>query len=533
MNSYQLAQEKTPKFNPVLSRGYVLSQQHLMDWYVDQVWKAAAESFPPEMKYLRQSRCTPEEMYRETTAKRNGGMRYEFSRTDIYMNRYEFSYKGELMKPKYICLPYFQDGGLMRVMDAVYSIAPVLADQTISVTGKEIFVPLIRDKLKFYRNQVHSYMDNGQRTIGYVIWAELHRDKGLKRNRATKTVVMDTAIMHYILAKYGLAETIRFLGLPEIQFGMDDETRIALSHQGYRIFQTDGIRPKGYRGESPPTKLWFAVKNELVDVAVSAFMANIFYIVDHFPERIDMEYINTPERWTILLAHSIFASREKETVLLELIRTHLNSIEKYIDAVTKNWFMQDGLVINTFYDLLAEIFKSISVRSITATDNSTSLYGKRLMVQRYVLSDITEMIFKTLYPIQTKVKNKGAECKIDDIEQVFRMTLKTRAIVRLNRSDHPEAESVSNPTGCMAYGITSRVVLQTPTGPKSPDVFDPFTMGLDVSILEFMNYLGGSKSEPTGRKHLNFYPLVGPGGDLLRNEKFRAMLDEVQETFKR
>lgn len=532
MNIKQLVDEVTPKFNPDIARGYVRTQAATVDWYVDSVWKAAAESLPAGLTYNGCKSSTPEEAYKETAAKRNGGMRYEFSKSDIYMNQYNFSLHGVPIKPKFICLPFFRDGGLMKIMGSTYTIAPTLADRSISVTSRNIFVPLPRDKLLFHR-MLHTFYENGRRTLGYVFWCKLYRDGNVKVAHAKKTVVLKTTIIHYLLARYGLAETIKRLDLPNMKRGLDEESKSYYRKKGYVIFESDRRKLTGYRGDAPPTLLWFAVKPEAVDVQVRNFVASMFYIADHFPDRVQAEYLDHPGRWTLILAHSIFASRERETTLLELVTAHLNSVENYVDIVSKNWFKQDGLNIATFYELLAEISKTYAQRSIHAAETSTSMYEKRFLVHRYVLSDIVDMIFRTVYALQTKFKNKGDAITVDDVEQVFRTKFVSRAIIKLNRSNHPEAESASNPTPCMAYSLTTRAVLQSNISTRSSEIFDPFTMGLDASIAEVGNFLGASKSEPTGRRHLNVYTNVDPSGNIIRNEKFRELLDLAQAQLQR
>lgn len=535
MNITQLVKESTPKFNPVISRGYVTSQLRDVETYVDNILRSANKSMPEGLVFVQSRRCTPEEQYKESSAKKNGGMRYEFSKSDIYMVRYDFSYKGEPLKPVFICLPFVKDGGLMKIMGSTYSVAPVLADRSISVTSRNIYVPVPRDKLLFQR-MTHIFRQNGNRQMGYVFWAKLYRDDKVKVSRAKKTVDMRCAIIHYLLGKFGLGETINRLGLPQMFYGVGYEGRDSYPSDEWTLYETDGVRQRGYKGNSAPTRLWLVCRNRDVSVLVHNFIAALFYIVDHFPDRVDEQSLDAPLRWTRLLAHCIFASRERETVLLDLIVAHQNSVEQYVDIVATNWFKQDGLDIENFYDLIAEIFRTYPERAINAASNSTSMYGRRLLVHRYVLADIVNMIFKTVYVLQTKAKSivdKGNIPTAADMEMVLKQKFSTRAIIKLNRSNHPEVESVSSPTQSMAYRLTTRTVLQSNISSQGGDCFDAYTMGLDASIAEVANFYGSSKAEPTGRGVLSLYLNVGPTGNIIRDERFRDLIDSTQRLLQR
>lgn len=535
MNITQLVKENTPGFNPSIARGHVTAQLRDVELYVDSILHSANKSMPEGLVFVQSRRCTPEEEYRESSAKKNGGMRYEFSRSDIYMVRYDFSYKGEMLKPVYIYLPFVHDGGLMKIMGSTYSVAPVLADRSISVTSRNIYVPVPRDKLLFQR-ATHIFRENGERRMGYVFWAKLYRDDKIKVSRAKKTVDMRCAIIHYLLAKFGLGQTMVRLGLPMMFYGVGYEGRDEYTGPEWTMYETDGIKPRGYKGNSGPTQLWLACKTKDVSVHVHNFAAALFYIVDHFPERMDQVSLDAPGRWTRLLAHCIFASRERETVLLDLITAHQNSVEQYVDIVATNWFKQDGLEIGDFYELLSEIFRTYPERAINSANNSTSMYDKRLLVHRYVLSDIVNMIFKTVYTLQTKAKSieaKGNQPTAADMEMVLKQKFSTRAIIKLNRSHHPEVESVSSPCQSMAYRLTTRAVLQSNISSQGGDCFDAYTMGLDASIAEVANFYGASKAEPTGRGVLSLYLNVGPTGNIIRNERFRTLIDETQAMLQR
>ena len=140
------------------------------------------------------------------------------------------------------------------------------------------------------------------------------------------------------------------------------------------------------------TNIWIAFKKDenYNEAKIRDFVASLYYIIDHFPDRMTVNELDNPVRWLILLAHAIFANGEKESILLELIRNHANSIENYIDAKCREWLILDGLAhVENIYDLVIEVANSYTHRKLEAAKTSTSVYGKYLIVNRKIQSIVT------------------------------------------------------------------------------------------------------------------------------------------------
>ena len=546
MRLIDLVRETTPKFNPDIARGYASKEVREGEEYVRSVLKAASNSLPEEIEYVGPGSITTKEAFEvflsEGRARRGSSNRqsYEYARSNIYLMKCLFRYKGELINPQYIGLPFLTEGGLMKITGSNYSVAPLLSDVAVSVTSSEIYVPVTRDKLKFYRS-THAIRFNGLTTIGYVIWSNLYKDSRRSTSNASKTVVLNTAVVHYLLAKFGLVETARKLGVTEFIVGDDEAERVNYMTAGYQVFESSKQTPRGLKYQADHTKIWFAFNpehwNSQTEATNRDFVASFYYVVDHFPDRMTINELDNPVRWLVLLAHAVFANGEKETKLLELVRNHINSIEHYVDAKSREWFELDGIGhVENIYDLMIEIANSYTKRRFEAAKTSTSMYNKYLLVNRRVFSDIVSGIFTCIYKLQQKVRLRPDTFPRSDLETELKSHLNSRRILQLNQAKHPEVEPVSCPGAYMAYKVTTRLVLQSNTSNSSKAVktiFDPFTMGNDVSIAECGMMLAPTKGESTGRGQLNLFTKVdNRSGKVLQKEHLKHITEPTQELLK-
>ena len=514
--------------------------------YVKAVLKAASVSLPDVIEYVGPGSITTKEAFEvllngnRTGRAGSGNQSYEYARSNIYLMKCLFRYKGELIDPQYIGLPFLTDGALMKITGSNYSVAPQLSDVAVSVTSSEIFVPVTRDRLKFHRS-THAIRYNGLTTIGNVVWSNLYRDSRRDTSSASKTVVLNTAVVHYLLSKFGLTETARKMGVSEFTMGESEDERVKYMMSGWKIFESSKQPPRGLKYQADPTRLWFAFNPDHFNIDNEAinrdFVASFYYIVDHFPDRMTMNELDNPVRWLVLLAHAVFANGEKETKLLELVRNHINSIEHYVDAKTREWFEMDGIgYVEDIYDLMIEMANTYTRRRIEAAKTSTSMYDKYLLVNRKVYSDIVSGIFKCIYKLQQKVRTRGDLFSKTELETELKNHLNARRILQLNQAKHPEVEPVSCPGAYMAYKVTTRLVLQSNVSNSSKAVktiFDPFTMGNDVSIAECGMMLAPTKGEATGRGQLNLFTQVeARTGKVLRKEHLRHITDPTQELLK-
>src|SRR5687768_11868342 len=97
----RLIDADTPKINPQIGNGLAVEHMKQCEKYLDDVFKAAAKGFPEGLLYLGSERCTPQEEFDENTKIKGNKRVFDVARSDIYMVKYLFSYKGVPLPPRF------------------------------------------------------------------------------------------------------------------------------------------------------------------------------------------------------------------------------------------------------------------------------------------------------------------------------------------------------------------------------------------------------------------------------------------------
>lgn len=515
-----------PKINDDIANGLAVREMKHAEEYVDRIFKNAAAGFPPQLKYEGYRRCTPDEEVAEALRSRSNVNTYDISRSDLYMVRYFFSWEGEELEPRHMYLPYLNDGSIFHLNGSAYVLSPVLADRAVSVGPREIFVPLTRDKLRFLRVYHHYYRD-GHRESAYVVWSLMHHGS---KKRGTGRSAGRTCMAHYLFCKYGVTETFRRFGHADIRLIEEsDYTKEAYPPEQWTICGSmrrspRGDRDKYYRGSSTlllcPRSQW----TQLVADLTSGF----FYTVDRFPDRIKAAYVDDTRLWRVLLGLLLIADVSNEGKLVEEIDAHITSLDSYLDTETKSYLRTDGILAEDVYELIAHVIETFNVRVNNINNVVGSMWGKRVMILRYVLKDITTAINLFVYKLTA---TRGKVLTKREVENWLRYRLKTKAVNGINRTAHGEKTNAACPGDNKFLTVTRDLISQTKSsGSKKNDIEstnDP-AMVAHASIMECGSYNTMSKSDPTGRKDINPFMLLRADGEVLRNPKTKELLDAVQ-----
>jgi len=530
---FDFIQSKCPKMNTAITRGLACAQLAHAEAYIDRIMRCAEDGFPPGLKYLGYQRCTPKEAYEFASAKKNNKQTFEFTKSDIYLVKYFFSWNGEELKPRYIYLPFVSEAGLITIMGSVFSISPVLADRAVSVGDDYVFIPLNRDKLTFRRCQ-HHYLSNGVRQTGSVIWSNIHHASKKNNSIGRKTITANAALAHYLFCKYGLRRTFSQYANVEVRAGMPDEiNETTYPPSEWHIFHSmETVKPPGVRRQfyvGPKARL--AIRRSEMNEAAENLIAGFFYVADRFPERMDAEYFDHVDLWRTLLGHVIYANDELDGKLLNKVNLHMSSLDGYIDGMVRNTLADDGIVVHDVYDLFMYIIDSYSTLVTGSASGVSSMYGKRLMVLRYVLIDVIKAIFGMMFALQ--VNTKKAITK-NDILNVMQRFLKPLLIIKINHK-HGEVSSVSNPTDNMSWKVTANIVLQSNIGSAggSKSITIDSSKILHASIAEVGQYNNLPKGEPTGRTRVNPFAVLGPEWSIERNPELAEVIDATQAGIER
>ena len=527
---------RTPKFNSDIVNGLAIKHLEEEEYYLDRILRTAECEFPPELKYIGLTRCTPEEEYREVVRRLTSASKtVELAPSDIYMAKILFSFQDEPLPPCPIYLPFVRKAGLIRIRGSVFAVSPVMTDKAISVGPDYLFVPLNRAKMMFHR-MFHQLVINGKREAVYVYHSLIYNlnDKQKKEAR-DKQVNGFTTLGHYLFAKFGVRQTFAQYCNTDIIVG--DETYINETNfptDDWVIFSSTMFKPVGVKDRAyVGSRIRVAIQKEHYNLTTTSLLGAFFYVADHFPQRVLAEYINESDvesekrMWQTLLGLLLFGCPHGEGKLIEDIQNHIKSLDTYIDSEAKTTLRSDDVYCEDLYGLLMHVIETFSTRVTQSGSRVSSLYDKRLVILRYLLKDIILAINTFMF------KMAGDKRKVlsrKEVENALRYHLKPNLIMRINRG-HGEVNPTSTPSDNMLHKITSQVTQQSDSSrskTKKANQSDPSKF-LHVSIAEVGSYNAVSKSEPTGRSRLNPHVRLSPDGTILRDPAKADFLDYVQQ----
>lgn len=528
-----LVRRDTPQINPVIANGLAVSHMKKVEEYVDGVARAVSKDFPQGLQYVGCQRCTPQEEYNFVTMRKNNKRSFDIARSDVYLMKYYFKFKGEDLPPRYIYLPFVSDAGIIILGGSRFVISPVLSDKVISLGKTNVFIRLLRDRLTFERTP-HNIIINDRRETVQVVWSLIyHKPANIKNVKPTTKA--NCSLMHYLLCKYGFTETFRkFAGCVPI-VGTSEINEADYPESDWVICKTSTIKPKTNTDYVyTPNEIKLVFKKDDFTPMVKSMVAGFFYVVDHFPQRIATSYLDNTRLWIILLGHILFTGHFGEGKLFKDVSEHFESLDEYIDSIIGEKLKDIGYEAHDVYELFGIIIKNFNDWLIKAKDEINSMYGKELSILYFVLMGITSSMFKLHFKLKKAAAKKQLTDK--DITTMMNMNLKPGVIYSIT-NQHSGVSTVSYSGDNKYFEITSILVAQkssnkASSGNDKQNITDE-AKRLHVSVAEVGGYLNITKSEPSGRSQINPHVKIDEKANVLRDPSKIALLDRVQEMIKR
>jgi hypothetical protein len=530
-----LINNQTPKLNPDICNGLAVSHFKKVEEYLDQVFLSASKGFPEGLKYIGCKRCGPFEEFNKVTRAADPKApkrHFDVAKSDIYLMKYFFSFNGVELPPRYIYLPFISDAGYITLGGARFNISPLLIDRVISVSADDIFVRLLRDRLTFERTS-HSFMIDGVQEITQVIWSSIYHRNAKMRKLQTTTGAKST-VLHYLLCKYGFTETFAKFGKCHPVVGYTEINESAYPEADWIICSSRKIKVKSFgKGYFEQSNVRVAVKRSEFTPMVKNMLGSFFYLVDHFPSRINPEYLNSKRLWMILMGHIIFSGTVNEGKLHDDIEDHITSLNEYLDSIVANKLRDIDIYVSDIYELLAMVMETFNDRLLEATNKISSMYEKELSILYHVLYEITSAIFMLYFKLKAASKKVLTE---KEIISIMNMTLKTGLIYSITRG-HGEVSTISSPGDNKIFKITSILKPQSASNRRggrkdTAALLDPSSR-LHVSVAEIGGAFNLPKASPDGRSRINPHLKMDPKGLVLRNPELTTLLNDVQATIKR
>lgn len=533
----------THELNPSLANGLAYTHGKYIEEYIESVFMAVIKGIP-DFKYLRSEKVSPVEEYQEITKEKESKRIYDLSRSDTYMRRYIFEFKGDEYS-RLISLPFISEGGTIFIKGTQYTISPVLADVVIEVTPPNLFVRLLRDRLTFTRSPYNFTVNNGVRFINNdkvlynivretipVVKSNIYNQTSEMRNRK-KVYNLDTNLVFYLLCKYGATEMFRRFTNTNVMFVNDDDPILrTINEDEWVICKTIGKQPatlnKAYYKQTPIVILMPREKYTNVN---KSLIAGMFYVLDHFSEEIALDELDTVVKWRVCMGMKLWGHEPNAGKLLADLTAHIDSLDNYIEIITHKKFLNIGLDIKDIYQLFFIIIEKYDQWQTEHINNESNLYGKELSVLYYFLSDLTIQIVKFYFKMM-KDSKKGLTS--NDVISNMNRDLKTNIILGVYKG-HGEMSVVNSSCDNMIYKLTQLLVPQDKTARKRNNAntrvnLNSYSMRLNASLAEVCNYSGMTKASPDSRTRINLHIKIDEDtGKIVRSEELKAIIDEVQE----
>lgn len=517
----------------LLANGIAVEQSKSIEKYIHDVWRSVSREFPPEFKYEGYRRCTTMEEYREAVRKRTTRPMFDIAESNFTMLRYDFSFEGKLMKPKFIYLPFVTENCTIHISNGRYLVSPVLSDRVISIGTDYVFIRLLRDKMTFEKLQ-HHFKVNGVRETINVVWSQVYH-KSPQQKKIKNPLNLKCAIAHYLFCKYGLTETLQRFGktTPVIGDHTNIDTR-AYPEDKWVICSSNQTHPFHRQpiGGWQPSMLKIAIKREEFTPMVKNLLGSLFYVVDHFPDQFqEPGYVDSPRLWLILMGQIIFSPLVSHGKLINDMANHIASLDDYIDSIMIDKFKEIGKPLTDLYQLLALLIDNFDLWLRDNADKVNSMYDKELNVNGFLLETLTFLIVKMNFRLKAAAK-KGLKQR--DVESALQ-SVKTGALFGLVKTSGCLSTTTS-PGDNKAFKLTTILIPQTASqkgvGGKDRGAADDPTKRLHVSVAEVGGAFMIPKSAPDGRARLNSHAQLSETGQIMRHEDLREMLDNVESQIK-
>lgn len=544
-----------PPFNEKIAEGFAVSQIPMAQHYVDTLFNSIKETFPPGLEYLGSRRCSIREEYLEATKRHNQKATktsqrssYDIAHSNVYMMRYDFAYKGVRLKPRYLYLPYVDDGGFITISDSRYTISPVLADRVISVMRKTIFVRLIKTRFNINRISQHFMLDDYE-TYAHVVWSKIHQKKVVRDKTDPDNVTAESTLAHYLFCKYGVLQAFKdFAGCDVVIGDAENITKEKYPPEQWTICRTTRTAEMGHpnsRGHASrsgayrPTKLRIAVPKHQMNATVHNLIGAFYYIADRFPDRVQhlQSYLVKQDAvklgheklmWILILGHLVAPGSSPGKVTKEM-ESHMRSLDEYIDPIVREQLKNIGYNVDNVYQLFARMIADFDPLLLANRKKLSSMYDKELNVLYFVLFDISRAIMELGFRMLKLCEE--VSLTPEKINHVFGNHIRTGAIFHIYKSSGAVSAN-SYPGDNKVMKITTLLVPQQHTNKMNRkkgglQLRDPINQ-LHISVVEVGGYSNLPKSQPSG--HFRINPFVGLTLDnvIMRNDSFIEIYDQAQ-----
>ena len=512
--------QNRPKMNMELCNGIAVKQMTAAEAYINDIFRCAAESFPEGLEYVGFHRCSPYEEFREITRPPRPRRSFELSQSDVYMVKYMFRFKGQELRPRYIFLPYINDGGIIHLKGTQYKVSPIIGGRVFNIERGKIFMWTPRARLVFTKT-ITSFVLNGRIAHADAVSIPLYN---ISQNEGSK---LDATLVHYQLAEFGLQGMMKKFHNVKVKVGGPELDELIESGE-WLVYASRQLPPVG-RGRQvfTPSEVRIAIPAKGHKPIMDSIMGAVFYIIDNCPESIQADEMELPDLWLRLLSRFIFRTTNSERKMYEEMTAHLDSARHCMDPIVRRILAKEGIICDSIFDLFHYI--NLNFHDMIIHHDVGSMYNMELTVVRHILYDVSYNIFMMMFDLK---KLTGDRITMEKITSRMDKLLRRDRI--FNVSKHGELSADSIATDCKPFAATCNLVSQQrastagrPTKHTNP-MADPGLL-LHASQVEVSSYQMMSKSEPSGRAKANPFMYFSESSFVSQNPELEEAITALSE----
>ena len=326
-------------------------------------------------------------------------------RTHLELVRYMFRYEDKnvlIDYPVYVYFPYLIDN-IFVINNNRYSLMYGVTEKifTKSDTGS-LTTRVLRQPINFFRNEKIKIIshDRSFALNEFIVYAKLH---------STKLSSLKTTIPHYLVCKYGFVNTLSMFRLKKEDILFTEF--VDASDQENHYFEAR----KTLKSKKNDKHIYMRVsKKALRNKKSQKFIANVLYLLMNKNDHMSSDELNDDESLDILfksyMGKMLYPSLTKP-VAYSQAKTHLSSIDNFLDVITQDKFKTFGLKIKDIWDFIYHIF--LNIDNTLTNFIPQNLYDKRLdIADQYMLFIYIRKLYTNIYDNKNKNKNKNDPTKL-------------------------------------------------------------------------------------------------------------------------
>ena len=564
----RMTQRYTPPMDREVMEGLAVQSLSNIEEHLDLQFRFICQGMPECFKYEGYERCTSQEEFLEITRLRNNRRSFDLGQSYVNLVKLHFSYTDllgtEHKLSRYVYLPFVTRGGIIMISGSKYHIVPVISDKVFTPSRESIFVRLTQDRNNIFR-MYHTILVNGKRTTQNVVWATIYRSPDAKKTNPSKK--MKTCLVHYLLGKYGFDEMFsRYVGHIPVVGNEHSINENTYPPSDWVICESQKKQPATSpeaHYKAPTTRI--AVYKENWNKATEALVFGFFYVVDHFPQRLEpkqsyaeaidddgvisrekielsaaehqaklKKYLNSVALWKILIGLIVFKELKSESILHKDISGHFETLDGYLDHDSRLKLQDKKIFLENYYDLLAHLSIYFNEMIQESSESGLSVYGKNLEITSYVLYDLLYDFTSMKFALNRSASRRALSLK--DVTANLQQFVKMGKIFEIH-SGKILTKPVSYSGDNLYPGITAVMAEQENRAGAGRGASKRTVVGpqhrIDVSMLDTGSVLNLPKSAPVPLSRINPWIVIDKStGTILPNPKTKDLIDSNRKLFK-